>query len=700
VTTGEIISQQSVTKVNQAIAAVKDLKRTAGDIRIEYRGNGLERLNGQANQTVRNFEQIIRDTPSFAISAQQGFIAISNNIGPLTDSFGRLAQEAKASGKSITSALAGALGGWNAIGIAISLAVTAVAVFGKEIFSASKDVEKLKDKFKEIKDIIDNTKFVVPEAVGNTAGDRLEAASLAATLSNANKPLQERAKALARLQQLDKELFAGFTVGQKNYDSLGDAVDKYTAKIEKQAAQEARLQDISKKTAERNKLEVQLEGVNKELDVLANTVTFIDPFSGEQLKGGGKRVDELRKQAKDIQTLINNLNQSIAQQTGEVFAFSIAVDTSDATGGSTSLDDELKRILQSRRDRLESELKNLSTISERYFTIQQEIASLDLQIKNIGEVNREVKSNNFEGYQNALEGINIAAKAAGVELTNLKLTLADPAFFAAPNIEPFAKLRQDAINAKLEIDKLFRSGSLTEEEKLKAEAELEFNIQADVLNAQKELDSYQLLIKTGIAPQLEPVVPDQTIPRLPELADDAQMLRDMGYGLEDWNQKLRNSLKPMEEFQQRLADLNKEIANIVASGVADLFGNLFDALNEDGKLTFEEIGNAVRDFVQDLIKAIGKLLIFKAIISAFGLDSVAAIAGPLVRARKFATGGVVTGPTFGLVGEAGPEAVLPLSFLNNLFTNVGGDANLQARVSGQDLLFLMERASKANNRYF
>jgi hypothetical protein len=53
-----------------------------------------------------------------------------------------------------------------------------------------------------------------------------------------------------------------------------------------------------------------------------------------------------------------------------------------------------------------------------------------------------------------------------------------------------------------------------------------------------------------------------------------------------------------------------------------------------------------------------------------------------------------------MVGEAGPEAVLPLSYLNNLFTNVGGDANLQARVSGQDLLFIMERANKANNRFF
>jgi len=33
---------------------------------------------------------------------------------------------------------------------------------------------------------------------------------------------------------------------------------------------------------------------------------------------------------------------------------------------------------------------------------------------------------------------------------------------------------------------------------------------------------------------------------------------------------------------------------------------------------------------------------------------------------RFATGGIVTGPTVGLIGEAGPEAVIPLDRLGEM----------------------------------
>jgi len=716
VTTGDIISQASVQRVNTAIALVKDLKRTAGDIRIDFRGNGLDRLNSQANQTVRNFEQIIRDTPSFAISAQQGFIAISNNIGPLTDSFGRLAAEAKASGQSIGSALKGALGGWNAIGIAISLAVTGVVLFGKQIFGASKEAKKLEDIFDRIKETVESIKTGDLSGIASQQGDLAEVQSIIdKILKNPDAVQSLKENAVKRLQGIDPEAFKGINAQRLSIEDLDKAYLAYKQTLLATSVLEQRKTNINNLSAQQGELEVLLRQARQRLDIARENFDLQKKQStaGQAVGGvGGSTASPLlAKAAKEFKAAEANLEnlkkvygsvvssiQTEQDKLNAVIAGTLVPDPSQSSGGSA--DDTLKRILQSRRDVLESELKNISEISERYFVIQTEIAGLDLQIKNIGEVNSEVRSNNFAAYQNGLEGINIAAKAAGVELTNLKLTLQDPTFFKAPSIEPFAKLRDDAIAARLEIDKLFKSGSLTEGEKLTAEVALEFKVQEDVLKAQKELDSFQLLIKTGIAPQLQPVIPDQTIPALPELADDAQMLKDMGYAVEDWNQKLRNSLQPMEEFQKRAEELNREIANIVASGISDLFGELFDNLAEDGKITFQELGQSIAKFAQDLIKAVAKLLIFKAVLSAFGIADLSGILGTFTRPRKFATGGIVTGPTFGIVGEAGPEAVLPLSFLNNLFTNTGGSANLQARVSGQDLLFVMERANKANNRFF
>ena len=42
----------------------------------------------------------------------------------------------------------------------------------------------------------------------------------------------------------------------------------------------------------------------------------------------------------------------------------------------------------------------------------------------------------------------------------------------------------------------------------------------------------------------------------------------------------------------------------------------------------------------------------------------------------FAEGGIVTGPTLGLVGEAGPEAIIPLDRLNQFGGFGGGDINI------------------------
>jgi hypothetical protein len=49
----------------------------------------------------------------------------------------------------------------------------------------------------------------------------------------------------------------------------------------------------------------------------------------------------------------------------------------------------------------------------------------------------------------------------------------------------------------------------------------------------------------------------------------------------------------------------------------------------------------------------------------------------------FANGGVVTGPTNALIGEAGPEAVIPLDRLNEVMGSQQGASNAQSSARGQ-----------------
>jgi len=79
-------------------------------------------------------------------------------------------------------------------------------------------------------------------------------------------------------------------------------------------------------------------------------------------------------------------------------------------------------------------------------------------------------------------------------------------------------------------------------------------------------------------------------------------------------------------------------------------------------------------------------------------------------ATAFANGGIVSGPTMGLVGEypgakSNPEVIAPLNKLQGMIgASGGGGGNVNVtgsvRVEGQDLLIAIERANETANRIY
>jgi hypothetical protein len=72
---------------------------------------------------------------------------------------------------------------------------------------------------------------------------------------------------------------------------------------------------------------------------------------------------------------------------------------------------------------------------------------------------------------------------------------------------------------------------------------------------------------------------------------------------------------------------------------------------------------------------------------------------------KFAAGGIVSGPTMGIMGEyagarSNPEVIAPLNKLQGMLDTGGGGGafTLETKVSGQDLLLVLQRAEKQNKR--
>lgn len=85
---------------------------------------------------------------------------------------------------------------------------------------------------------------------------------------------------------------------------------------------------------------------------------------------------------------------------------------------------------------------------------------------------------------------------------------------------------------------------------------------------------------------------------------------------------------------------------------------------------------------------------------AMGLSAVAAIIGAMRSIPKFATGGIVTAPTVGLVGEAGPEAIIPLAKLDKMMSS-GGVREVRVvgtlRARGKDLVGTIDNYESVKN---
>jgi len=105
----------------------------------------------------------------------------------------------------------------------------------------------------------------------------------------------------------------------------------------------------------------------------------------------------------------------------------------------------------------------------------------------------------------------------------------------------------------------------------------------------------------------------------------------------------------------------RELAETIGGAFQGLFQNIANGANP-----FETLSNAVKQLVVDLAAAAAKMFLIKAIMTAINPAAGAAkgaggILGSLIGGiTPFATGGIVSRPTLGMVGEAGTEAILPL----------------------------------------
>lgn len=185
----------------------------------------------------------------------------------------------------------------------------------------------------------------------------------------------------------------------------------------------------------------------------------------------------------------------------------------------------------------------------------------------------------------------------------------------------------------------------------------------------------------------------------------------------------------ISEITDLTNEINAAFSNAFTSGFSNLGESIGEAISQGGgviEAASKSIAMTIGDLVSNMGKALVKYGVQKSILdkllaAGFVMPGGAAIAagvgmvaaGALIKAqftkvKGFATGGLVFGPTLGLVGEGpgtsrtNPEVIAPLDKLKS-FINPAGAATVampqgEWKIRGRDLVFVMTQTQKTQRR--
>jgi len=191
---------------------------------------------------------------------------------------------------------------------------------------------------------------------------------------------------------------------------------------------------------------------------------------------------------------------------------------------------------------------------------------------------------------------------------------------------------------------------------------------------------------------------------------------------------MQNQIAKQEEYEASFAKsmegVNQAFNSLTADGLeafgvllGDIMTGQIGSFQDFGKKLLGSVAAFMKSFGQALIatatasKAFKELLIKNPVLAAAA--GVALVAGSAVitnmlnkgpQATAFAEGGIVSGPTLGLVGEypgasSNPEVIAPLDKLKGMLnTNEQSGYVASTTIQGRDLAIVLERYNKDRNR--
>jgi hypothetical protein len=248
-------------------------------------------------------------------------------------------------------------------------------------------------------------------------------------------------------------------------------------------------------------------------------------------------------------------------------------------------------------------------------------------------------------------------------------------------------------------------------------------------NAQRQLEAENARTELK-AKEIETVAsgPRQGIKTIDPAPIDIKAPQKLEHTFVKIDYAMQNQIAKQEEYEERFAKsmegVNQAFNSLTADGLeafgvllGDIMTGQIGSFQDFGKKLLGAVAAFMKSFGQALIatatasKAFKELLIKNPVLAAAA--GVALVAGSAVitnmlnkgpQATAFAEGGIVSGPTLGLVGEypgasSNPEVIAPLDKLKGMLnTNEQSGFVASTTIHGRDLAIVLERYNKDSRR--
>lgn len=588
------------------------------------------------------------------------------------------------------------------VGPGVTIAVA--ALYGLyEVLGKQTDAEKKADEAaKHLKETLFGLKDagdVTLAATGGEAGNIARVQALAAAIRDSNLPYAERQHALEELRKTNKAYFGDLTLEADSLKTLASRVNDYSQALIAEAVVKGQVEEIANVSRELAKQEKVLSDLGKARDAQSDSldkVTAATIKNNEVIGQGGS------SKVLDAQTALDALTTKYLKQNNAVADLKEKI--ADYTSELNKAVTEQLKFKPLNDDTGKVQLGNLKEILKQIADINKVLAEADKRplFKRLADSDDKDQIHLLQ-----VEIADAIKKGAIAGATDPDLGKAYDQLAKTLGLK-LSKLQNPALAASVDFTLANPADATKASDKLASEVEKEFG---KPIKVTVPIDQKIRIESSGFDDK------DQKI-LLNKLEKDALL----NLPPVKWTPVIQALIDGKTLQDETIKELNKAVTGIekgiAVSGLASIGIALGDALSGQGFAKaiagFEntlgegliEVGKQLilaSTIIQGIKSALGTLFTDPVIgivagVGAIALGEVLKNSVSKVGAHAFATGGIVTGPTLGLVGEAGPEAIFPLSQLNRFIKNTQGNnatnINITGRLSGNDLRLVMARANK------